>query len=90
VDASPCDEQPARGVLVADERWDPPTPVSKAWASLGLLLRCECGQQLGYAPFTSLAELGQVLRRTNTDTCGSWNPWDTNYPHQGSMKETAN
>jgi hypothetical protein len=42
--------------------------------SLGLLLRCDCGQQLGYAPFTSLAEVGQVLRRTTTDTCGSWNP----------------
>jgi hypothetical protein len=51
--------------------------------SLGLLLRCGCGQQLGYAPFTSLAEVGQVLRRTTTDTCGSWNPWDPNYPHQG-------
>jgi hypothetical protein len=55
--------------------------------SLGLLLRCGCGQQLGYAPFTSLAEAGRVLRRT--DTCGSWNPWDANYPHQGPMKETA-
>ena len=32
---------------------------------------------------------GQVLRRTSTDTCGSWNPWDANYPHQGPMKETA-
>jgi hypothetical protein len=41
-----------------------------------------------YAPFTTLAEAGQVLRRTNTDTCGSWNPWDPNYPHQGPMKET--
>jgi hypothetical protein len=30
------------------------------------------------------AEAGQVLRRT--DTCGSWNPWDTNYPHQGSIR----
>jgi hypothetical protein len=67
-----------------------PPQYRKLGPSLGLLLRCECGQQLGYAPFTSLAELGQVLRRTNTDTCGSWNPWDTNYPHQGSMKETAN
>ena len=56
--------------------------------SLGLLLRCGCGQQLGYAPFTTLAEAGQVLRRTTTDTCGSWNPWDPNYPHQGPMKET--
>jgi hypothetical protein len=52
--------------------------------SLGLLLRCGCGQQLGYAPFTSLAEAGRVLRRT--DTCGSWNPWDPNYPHQGPMR----
>ena len=59
----------------------------KLGPSLGLLLRCGCGQQLGYAPFTSLAEAGQVLRRT--DTCGSWNPWDANYPHQGPMKETA-
>jgi hypothetical protein len=56
--------------------------------SLGLRRRCGCGQQLGYGPFTSLAEAGQVLRRT--DSCGSWNPWDTNYPHQGPMKETAN
>jgi hypothetical protein len=54
----------------------------------GLLLRCGCGQQLGYAPFTSLAEAGQVLRRTSTDTCASWNPWETNYPHQGPKKET--
>ena len=53
--------------------------------SLGLRLRCGCGQQLGDAPFTSLAEAGQVLRRT--DTCGSWNPWDSSYPHQGPMKE---
>jgi hypothetical protein len=60
----------------------------KLGPSLGLLLRCGCGQQLGYAPFTSLAEAGRVLRRT--DTCGSWNPWDANYPHQGPMKETAN
>jgi hypothetical protein len=52
------------------------------------ILRCGCGQQLGYAPFASLAEAGQVLRRTTTDTCASWNPWDPNYPHQGPMKET--
>jgi hypothetical protein len=65
----------------------PPQP-PKLGPSLGLLLRCGCGQQLGYAPFTSLAEAGQVLRRTTTDTCGSWNPWDPNYPHQGPMKET--
>jgi hypothetical protein len=57
----------------------------KLGPSLGPLLRCGCGQQLGYAPFTSLAEAGQVLRRTTTDT---WNPWDPNYPHQGPMKET--
>jgi hypothetical protein len=55
--------------------------------SLGLRRRCGCGQQLGYAPFTSLAEAGQVLRRT--DSCGSWNPWDPNYPHQGPTKEPA-
>jgi hypothetical protein len=67
-----------------------PTGYRKLGPSLGLLLRCGCGQQLGYAPFTSLAEAGQVLRRTNTDTCGSWNPWDPNYPHQGPMKETVN
>jgi hypothetical protein len=67
-----------------------PPQYRKLGPSLGLLLRCECGQQLGYAPFSSLAEAGQVLRRTNTDTCGSWNPWDTNYPHQGPMKETVN
>jgi hypothetical protein len=66
---------------VADQRRDPPTQHRKLGPSLGLLVRCGCGQQLGYAPFTSLAEAGQVLRRT--DTCGSWNPWDTNYPHQG-------
>jgi hypothetical protein len=65
-----------------------PTGYRKLGPSLGLLLRCGCGQQLGYAPFTSLAEAGQVLRRTTTDTCGSWNPWDPNYPHQGPMKET--
>jgi len=59
----------------------------KLGPSLGLLVRCGCGQQLGYVPFTSLAEVGQVLRRT--DTCGSWNPWDANYPHQGPMKETV-
>ena len=35
-----------------------------------------------------LAEAGQVLRRSATDTCGTWNPWDPNYPHQGPMKET--
>jgi hypothetical protein len=29
-----------------------------------------------------------VLRRTTTDTCGSWNPWNPNYPHQGPMKDT--
>jgi hypothetical protein len=62
----------------------------KLGPSLGLLLRCGCGQQLGYAPFASLAEAGQVLRRTTTDTCASWNPWDANYPHQGPMKETMN
>jgi predicted transcriptional regulator len=45
--------------------------------------------ELGYAPFTSLAEAGQVLRRTSTDTCASWNPWETNYPHQGPKKETT-
>jgi hypothetical protein len=66
-----------------------PTGYRKLGPSLGLLLRCGCGQQLGYAPFTSLAEAGQVLRRTSTDTCASWNPWETNYPHQGPMKETA-
>jgi hypothetical protein len=65
----------------------PPQP-RRLGPSLGLLLRCGCGQLLGYAPFTSLAEAGQVLRRTTTDTCGSWNPWETNYPHQGPMKET--
>jgi hypothetical protein len=65
----------------------PPQP-RRLGPSLGLLLRCGCGQQLGYAPFTSLAEAGQVLRRTTTDTCASWNPWDPNYPHQGPMKET--
>jgi hypothetical protein len=65
-----------------------PPGYRKLGPSLGLLLRCGCGQQLGYAPFTSLAEAGQVLRRTTTDTCGSWNPWDPNYPHQGPMKET--
>ena len=52
-----------------------PTGYRKLGPSLGLLLRCGCGQQLGYAPFTSLAEAGQVLRRTTTDTCGSWSPW---------------
>ena len=31
-----------------------------------------CGQQLGYATFTSLIELGQALRRS--DTCASRNP----------------
>jgi hypothetical protein len=66
-----------------------PPGYRKLGPSLGLLLRCSCGQQLGYAPFTSLAEAGQVLRRTSTDTCASWNPWDPNYPHQGPMKETA-
>jgi hypothetical protein len=65
-----------------------PTGYRKLGPSLGLLLRCGCGQQLGYAPFTSLAEAGQVLRRTSTDTCASWNPWETNYPHQGPKKET--
>jgi hypothetical protein len=55
----------------------PPQP-RKLGPSLGLLLRCGCGQQLGHAPFTTLAEAGQVLRRTSTDTCGSWNPWDPN------------
>ena len=55
--------------------------------SLGLRLRCGCGRQLGDAPFTSLAEAGQVLRRA--DTCGSWNPWDASYPHQGPMKKPA-
>jgi hypothetical protein len=65
-----------------------PSGYRKLGPSLGLLLRCGCGQQLGYAPFTSLAEAGQVLRRTNADTCQSWNPWDPNYPHQGPMKET--
>jgi hypothetical protein len=64
-----------------------PTGYRKLGPSLGLLLRCGCGQQLGYAPFTGLAEAGQVLRRT--DTCGSWNPWDANYPHQGPKTETA-
>jgi hypothetical protein len=59
----------------------------KLGPSLGLLVRCGCGQQLGYAPFTSLAEAGQVLRRTSTDTCGSWNPWDPNYPHQGPRRK---
>jgi hypothetical protein len=74
---------------VADQRRDPPNSgYRKLGPSLGLLLRCGCGQQLGYAPFTSLAEAGQVLRRSATDTCGSWNPWDPNYPHQGPMKET--
>jgi hypothetical protein len=65
-----------------------PTGYRKLGPSLGLLLRCGCGQQLGYAPFTSLAEADQVLRRTSTDTCASWNPWETNYPHQGPKKET--
>jgi hypothetical protein len=58
-----------------------PPGYRKLGPSLGLLLRCGCGQQLGYAPFTSLAEAGRVLRRT--DTCGSWNPWDANYPIRG-------
>jgi hypothetical protein len=89
VDARTCRPQPARGILVADQRRDPPNPVPKARAQPGLLLRCGCGQQLGHAPFTSLAEAGQVLRRTSTDTCASWNPWETNYPHQGPMKDTA-
>ena len=44
-----CRPQPARGVWVADQRRDPPLRVPKAGASLGLLLRCGCGQQLGYA-----------------------------------------
>jgi hypothetical protein len=65
-----------------------PTGYRKLGSSLGLLLRCGCGQQLGYAPVTGLAEVGQVLRRT--DTCGPWNPWDANYPHQGPMKQTTN
>ena len=42
-----CRPQPARGVWVADQRRDPPLRVPKAGASLGLLLRCGCGQQLG-------------------------------------------
>jgi hypothetical protein len=32
---------------MADDRWDPPTQYRKLGPSLGLLLRCECGQQLG-------------------------------------------
>jgi hypothetical protein len=53
--------------------------------SLGLRrLRAAAGRW----PFTSLAEAGQVLRRT--DSRGSWTPWDPNHPHQGPMKETAN
>jgi hypothetical protein len=47
---------------VTDQRRDPPTQHRKLGPSLGLLLRCGCGQQLGYAPFTSLAEAGQVLQ----------------------------
>jgi hypothetical protein len=50
---------------------------------MGLLLRCGCEQQLGYAPFTSLAEAGQVLRRTTTDTCASWNPGIPTTPSRG-------
>jgi hypothetical protein len=65
-----------------------PTGYRKRGPSLGLLLRCGCGQPLGYAPFTSLAEAGQVLRRATTDTCASWNPWDPNYPHQGPKRAT--
>ena len=60
-----------------------PTGYRKLGPSLGLLLRCGGRQQLGYAPSPALAEAGQVLRRTSTDTCASWNPWETNYRHQG-------
>jgi hypothetical protein len=69
-------DRPARG---------PAHPAPKLGPSLGLLVRCGCGQQVGSAPLASLVEAAQVLRRT-TDTCGSWNPWDANYPHQGPMK----
>jgi hypothetical protein len=87
VDARSCGQQPARGSWWPTSEATGPPQHRKLGPSLGLLVRCGCGQQLGYAPFTSLAEAGQVLRRT--DTCGSWNPWDTNYPHQGPMKETV-
>jgi hypothetical protein len=64
-----------------------PPQYRKLGPSLGLLLRCCCGQQLGYASFTSLAEVGQVLRRT--DTCGTWTPWDTTYQHQRPTTATV-
>jgi hypothetical protein len=44
-----CRPQPARGSLVADQRRDRPSGYRKLGPSLGLLLRCGCGQQLGYA-----------------------------------------
>jgi hypothetical protein len=38
-------------------------------------------------PFTSLGEVGQVLRRTAT--CRTWNPWDTTDHHQQHTTSTV-